>query len=97
MMKLLLTAAAGCAFFCAAATAQASTFTVTVDQVGLNVVATGSGTIDTNDLTIIPPGVHSTGAFIVPAAGDIITGSPSGTNYDGYTGFTDQQVSAPAS
>jgi hypothetical protein len=87
MMKLLLTAA-GCAFFGAAATAQASTFTVTFEQVGLNVVATGIGTIDTTGLTTIPPGVHSTGAFIVPAAGDIINGSPNGTNYDGYTGFT---------
>ena len=83
-----LAAAGGCAFFGAAAPAQASTFTVTLQEVGLNVVATGSGTIDTNDLTIIPAGVHSTGAFIVPAAGDIINGSPNGTNYDGYTGFT---------
>ena len=70
-----------------APSAQAA-YIVTLDEVGSNVVADGSGTIDFTDLTPISVGIHSAGAIIQPSGGNIRVGSPNGSNYDGYTGIT---------
>jgi VPDSG-CTERM motif len=76
--------------FCAAATsllivgsaAQATPYVVTLQQVGSNVVATGTGAIDLTGL-MMGSGLSSQSA-IVPAVAHIVTGFPnSGANYGG--------------
>ena len=67
-----------------APSAQAA-YIVTLDQVGTNVVATGSGTIDLTGLNLANS--NASGAFIVPSAGDIINGPAGGVNDDLYAGF----------
>ena len=66
----------------------AQAFMVTLDQVGANVVATGSGPINLTGLTFTGSSV-SNGILITPSFGEIATG-PSGVflNTDSYTGFT---------
>jgi len=61
-------------------------YIVTLTEVGSTVVATGSGTIDLTDLTLANQA--SSGAFIVPSAGDILVGTAGGVNDDRYAGFT---------
>ena len=58
--------------FCLSAQPAQADYTVTLDQVGNTVVATGSGTIDTTDLIFL--GSDNNVARIDAAAGLIITG-----------------------
>ena len=63
-------------------------YTVTLQQVGSNVVATGSGPINLTGLTFFLPGIDFT-ARIRAGGGVIITGPPGGSgDVDLYTGFT---------
>jgi hypothetical protein len=70
-----------------AAPAQAA-YIVKLEQVGSNVVATGSGSFDTLGLSAPNPGLAST--FVQPIFGSIYTGPPSDqvldTVYSGFTG-----------
>ncbi|MGH7113432.1 MAG: hypothetical protein ACREE9_02955 [Stellaceae bacterium] len=61
-------------------------YTVTLEPVGSNVVATGSGAIDLTGLSSRISGSARGG--VVPSSGEIITGPASFTAVDGYTGFT---------
>jgi len=61
-------------------------FTVTLLQEGSNVVATGSGTINTAGLNFVF--VNTLPALVCACFADILTGSPSNQNADDYTGFT---------
>jgi len=65
-----------------------ATYIATIDQVGLNVVVTGSGSIDFTDLTMLSPAVHSAGGIIQPSIGNIHIGSSAGADYDGYYGIS---------
>jgi hypothetical protein len=69
--------------------AQAS-YIVTLEQVGSNVVATGSGSIDLTDLTFQANFTSSNGAQISPDAnvGYIETGPTTAEPINGYRGFT---------
>jgi hypothetical protein len=58
-------------------TQSARAYSVTLEQVGSNVVATGSGPINLTGLTFAGSGQFSGGAFIQPIAAAIQTG-PSG-------------------
>lgn len=70
----------------AAPVAQAS-YLVTVEQVGSNVVASGSGTIDLTGLTF-DGGFASGPAALDPSIGYINTGPTTSVGLDAYTGFT---------
>src|ERR1700709_437732 len=61
-------------------------FIVTIEQVGANVVVTGSGTIELGGLTYI----ESTGALSAIGASDAVLGigSPNGDQVDLYSGFS---------
>jgi PEP-CTERM motif len=59
-------------------------YVVDLTQQGSNVVATGSGTIDTTGLTIFEPG--SIINLIVPSLGIIASGLAPVTIYNGFTG-----------
>jgi PEP-CTERM motif len=61
-------------------------FIVTLAQVGSNVVATGSGTIDRTDLHLFESGFSDT-IGIAPFQGAIVIGPASGSAFDGYSGF----------
>jgi hypothetical protein len=61
-------------------------YTVTLTQVGSNVVATGSGTIDTTDLTSEGSGTHA--GAISPSTPEIITGPPILTPFSEYAFIT---------
>ncbi len=61
-------------------------YIVTLSQVGSNVVATGSGTINLTDLSFF--GTGGADAGILPSDGEIVTGPTSGSTVDVYTGFT---------
>jgi PEP-CTERM motif len=65
-------------------------YVVTLEQVGSNVVATGSGPIDLTGLNFVGSGANV--AFMFPALGAIITGPTIGTGEDGY-----EPISGPAS
>lgn len=69
----------------AAPPAQAA-YTVTLAQVGSNVVATGSGTLDLTGLSSL--GTADTIHGMSPHSGDIITGLAGLRLVDAYTGFT---------
>ena len=62
-------------------------YIVTLQEVGANVVATGSGSIDLAGLNSLSIG--SAGARIIPSIGQIITGEPNTgpSPIDRYTGF----------
>ena len=87
MKRIAGTAALGAAmlFGLFAPPAQAS-YIVNLTQVGSNVVATGSGTIDLTDLI---SNTHlNLLSYIAPGSGTIVTGPASGTYIvDDYTGF----------
>jgi protein with PEP-CTERM/exosortase system signal len=62
-------------------------YTVTLEQMGANVVANGSGAINLTGLSFIEEG--SIGPFINPHVAFIVTGQTgSGSTYDGFTGPT---------
>ena len=77
---ITLLCAATASFLIASTPAQAN-FIVTLQQVGSNVVATGSGAIDLTGLH--GPSPANGASAIVPVAGDIVTGSGNGTLYLG--------------
>ena len=68
-------------------TAQAG-YIVTLQQVGPNVVATGTGTIDYTDLTPEFSNVLGPNARMYPDIGLIVMGSTVPVQVDRYTGFT---------
>jgi hypothetical protein len=68
------------------APAQASTYVVTLEQVGSNVVATGSGSIDTTALAFLT--VDASSAGILPVGADISTGPVGVTSFDLYSGIS---------
>jgi VPDSG-CTERM exosortase interaction domain len=69
-------------------TQSARAYSVTLQQVGSNVVASGSGPINLTGLTFFLPGIDFT-ARIRAGGGVIITGPPGGSgDVDLYTGFT---------
>lgn len=68
----------------AVGTARASTFTMTIQQVGSNVFASGNGTISITGLTFLGSTVLH--AQINPQYGGIATGSSSGLASDRYDG-----------
>jgi hypothetical protein len=76
-----------CALFVSTAAANASPYVVTLDQVGLNVVATGTGNIDLTGLSFQGSG-GPTAAFINPgfAGSQFVTGATN--SFDVYTSFT---------
>jgi hypothetical protein len=61
-------------------------YIVTLEEVGTNVVATGSGTLDLTDLSFLSGGSLASAA-IAPVVGVIITG-PAGVTIEDYTGFS---------
>src|SRR5215831_13109529 len=66
----------------------AEAYTVTLQQMGSNVVANGSGAINLTGLTFFSSGIDFT-ARIRAGVGVIITGPPGGSgDVDLYTGFT---------
>ena len=93
-MKILILAAVRCSLIFTAVTASlfsvrpAEAYTVTLQQMGANVVANGSGAINLTGLTFFLPGIDFT-ARIRAGVGVIITGPPGGSgDVDLYTGFT---------
>ena len=91
-MKTLVLAAIRCSLMFTAVAAlsvqPAQAFMVTLEQVGSNVVATGSGAINLTGLTFL--GSISSGNFsaLNPAFGSISTGPSGSQNLDEYSGFT---------
>jgi protein with PEP-CTERM/exosortase system signal len=65
----------------------AQAFTITIEQVGPNVVATGTGAINLAGLSFFNPGSVGT-ASVWPVTGTISMSSMSGGNADTYIGFT---------
>ena len=65
----------------------AQAYSVTLQQVGSNVVATGSGPINLTGLTFAPSGQVIDGAFIQPIAARIQTGPTGLVNFDLYRGL----------
>ena len=89
-MKTLILAAIRCSLMFTAVTSlfcvqPAQAYTVTLEQIGSNVVATGSGPINLTGLTFVISGADNPG--IVPFSGVISTG-PFASMIDGYRGFT---------
>jgi len=89
-MKTLILAAIRCSLMFTAVTSlfcvqPAQAYTVTLEQIGSNVVATGSGPINLSVLTFVISGADNPG--IVPFSGVISTG-PFASMIDGYRGFT---------
>jgi hypothetical protein len=66
----------------------AQAYTVTLQQVGSNVVATGSGAMDLTGLTGPFSGQGTGFGFIGPSSAIIETGPKGLTNFDSYGGFT---------
>jgi hypothetical protein len=64
-----------------------ATYTLTIKQIGPNVVASGSGTIDTGDLRYSFTG--DSVPFLLPLYGDAMTGAagPVDTYFTGQTGY----------
>ena len=91
-MKILILAAVRCSLIFTAVTASlfsvrsAEAYTVTLQQMGANVVANGSGAINLTGLTFF------SGDFVVPqmnaSFGAILTGQVLGGVVTGYTAFT---------
>lgn len=70
--------------FCGAAQAAITSYVVTVDQVGANVVATGFGVIDLNTLTLITDGTG--GSIFVDASDENLVIGPADSNLAVYDG-----------
>jgi hypothetical protein len=63
-------------------------YIVTLQQLGPNVVATGSGTLDMTDLTLLLSNDTSTVARMIPSFAQLIMGPTGGGTIDDYTGYT---------
>jgi VPDSG-CTERM motif len=66
----------------------AQAYTVTLEQIGSNVVATGSGAFDLTGLTFLTSGQVSGFPGVAPSDGIIHTGPTGLVNFDAYIGFT---------
>src|SRR5262245_39919283 len=92
-MKTLIPAAIRCSLMFTAVTAPlfcvrpVQAYTVTLKQIGSNVVANGSGAFNLTGLTL-SGGATLRFAFITPAVGMISTGPRGFNSLDLYTGFT---------
>jgi hypothetical protein len=85
--KLLSLTLFGIAITAVCCVQPAQAFTITMEQMGSNVVANGSGAINLTGLSFIEEG--SLGPFINPHVAFIVTGQTgSGSTYDGFTGPT---------
>ena len=89
-MKTPILAAIRCSLVFTAITASlfsvqpAQAFTITLEQMGANVVATGSGAINLTGLTF--GGIYGAGVGMSPDLGGIFTGEQ-GQSIDTYAGF----------
>jgi hypothetical protein len=81
-MKLFTAALLG---FAALLTSAKAAVVIDITQVGSDVVATGSGTIDTTDLTFV---MANGGAAVAGNSAVILFGSISAVDQDGYVGVT---------
>ena len=92
-MQTLIFAAIRCSLMFTAVTASlfcvrpAEAYTVTLQQVGSNVVATGSGPINLTGLTFVGSVQIASGAVIVPNSAIIQTGPTGLVNLDVYSGL----------
>ena len=92
-MKILILAAVRCSLIFTAVTASlfsvrpAEAYTVTLQQMGANVVANGSGAINLTGLTFAQSGQVTGGAFIGPSNALIQTGPTGLVNFDLYGGL----------
>ena len=92
-MKILILAAVRCSLIFTAVTASlfsvrpAEAYTVTLQQMGVNVVANGSGPINLTGLTFAQSGQVTGGAFIGPSNALIQTGPTGLVNFDLYGGL----------
>src|SRR4051794_17234121 len=92
-MKTLTLAAIRCSLMFTAVTASlfsvqlAQAYSVTLEQVGSNVVATGSGPINLTGLTF-QGSVSTNGVGVLPLFGIIFTGPTGSVNVSQYAGFT---------
>jgi hypothetical protein len=78
-----------CALFGATAAANASTYVATIEQVGSNVVATGSGSFDLTDLTLFNTFVQPFGAVESGIAALLLgSGAITTTTLAGYSGLS---------
>ena len=90
-MKILILAAVRCSLIFTAVTASlfsvqpAQAYTVTLEEVGSNVVANGSGAINLTGLTLNPGFVGGVG--IQADVAEIITGQPAPAGVDAYRGL----------
>jgi hypothetical protein len=85
-VNLAVTLALGVALLVTGVDPAQAGFIVNLDQVGPNVVATGSGTIDLAGLSL--PFPNSFRAVMQPQFGQIAIGSPNDEPVDVYTGIT---------
>src|SRR6266550_4384680 len=83
--KTKLTLSVAC-LLAATVAANASPYVLTLDQVGSNVVATGSGEFDLTGLTFNGGTSIAIGAFTIPSLGRILTGPAGGL--DDYVGMS---------
>src|SRR5262252_520517 len=92
-MKTLMLVAIRCSLMFTAVTGSlvcvqpAQAHTVTLQQVGANVVATGSGRLNLTALTFLRPGQVTGGAVIGPNVPLIQTGPTGLVNFDLYGGL----------
>ena len=97
-MKTHIAAAISCSLMFIAVTGSlvsvqpAQAYTVTLEQLGSNVVANGKGAIDVNGLTFLTNG-RTIAGFISPVDGRIRMGSPGLYTFTAYTG----DISGPSS
>ena len=92
-MKILILAAVRCSLIFTAVTASlfsvqpAQAYTVTLEQVGSNVVANGSGAINLTGLSFLASGTQG-GAILQPPIGAIVTGTTDSANVTFFSGFS---------
>jgi len=84
LLPLTLFAIAVTSLFCVR---PAQAFTITLEQMGLNVVATGSGAINLTGLSFLASGTQG-GAILQPPIGAIVTGTTDSANVTFFSGFS---------
>ena len=92
-MKTLILAAIRCSLMFTAVTASlfsiraAEAYTVTLKQMGANVVANGSGAFNLTGLSFLASGTQG-GAILQPPIGAIVTGTTDSANVTFFSGFS---------
>ena len=92
-MKTLILAAIRCSLMFTAVTASlfsiraAEAYTVTLQQMGANVVANGSGAFNLTGLSFLASGTQG-GAILQPPIGAIVTGTTDSANVTFFSGFS---------